>query len=130
MKFSVEAWVKSIPSNAKPTSHAPSQANSMKTGKSSSTTKCYNSTAPALTSGTSSRSATSILTSAITITSAAHVPPKIKQDPDPIYTQDEGGISDVRKLLVLNVPWPMLLPSKGRNIELARYALQPLTHNF
>jgi len=33
MKYSVEAWAKPIPSNAKLASHAPSQANSMKMGK-------------------------------------------------------------------------------------------------
>jgi hypothetical protein len=48
MKYSVKFWAKSIPSNAKPASRAPSQANSAKMGKSSSTNR-YGSTAPALT---------------------------------------------------------------------------------
>jgi hypothetical protein len=114
MKFSVEAWEKSIPSNAKPTSCAPSQANSMKTGKSSGTTKHYNSTAPTLTSGTSSCSVTSVLTSAVTITSAAHVPPKIKQDPDTIYTQDEGGISDCEEITGVERAVAHASPIKGK----------------
>ena len=70
MKYSVESWAKYIPSNAKPASCAPSQA---------------------LTTASSRSATSSVLTSAITI--SAHVPLKIKQEPDSVYTYD-GGISD------------------------------------
>ena len=109
MKYSVEAWAKSIPSNAKPASRAPSQANSTKTGKSS-TMKHYSFTAPALTSGTSSRSVASVLTSAVTITSG---PVKIKQDPDSIYTHD-GAISDCEETAGVERAAAHASPIKGK----------------
>ena len=109
MKYSVESWAKSIPSNAKPASRATSQANSVKTGKSS--TNRYGSTTPALTSA-SSRPAGSILTSAITITSA-QVPVKIKQDPDAIYTYN-GALSDHEETAGLERDAAYASPFKGK----------------
>ena len=109
MKYSVESWAKSIPSNAKPASRPTSQANSVKTGKSS--TNRYGSTAPALTSA-SSRAASSVLTSAITITSAQD-PAKIKQDPDSIYMYD-GGLSDHEETAGVERDAAYASPIKGK----------------
>jgi hypothetical protein len=111
MKYSVESWAKSIPSNAKPASRAPSQANLATTRKSSSS-NCYGSTTPALTSATSRSAASSVLTSAITITSA-HVPVKIKQDPDSIYAYD-GGISDCEETAGVEHNAAHASPIKGK----------------
>jgi hypothetical protein len=111
MKYSIEFWAKSIPSNTKPASRAPSQANSAKMGKSSSTNR-HGSTAPALTSATFCSAASSVLTSAITITSA-HVPVKIKQDPDSIYTYD-GGISDCEETASIERDVAHASPIKGK----------------
>jgi hypothetical protein len=109
MKYSVESWAKSIPSNAKPASRTASQANSVKTGKS--TTNGCGSTAPVLTSA-SLRPASSVLTSAITITSA-QVPVKIKQDPDAIYTYD-GALSDHEETAGLERDAAHASPTKGK----------------
>jgi hypothetical protein len=113
MKYSVESWAKSIPSNAKPASHTPSQANPATMRKSSSSNH-YGSTAPALTSATSSScsAASSVLTSAITITSA-HVPVKVKQDPDSIYTYN-GGISDHKETAGVERNAAHASPIKGK----------------
>jgi hypothetical protein len=113
IKYFVESWAKYIPSNAKPASHAPSQANLATTRKSSSSNH-YGSTAPALTSATSSScsAASSILTSAITITST-HVPVNIKQDPDSIYTYD-GGISDYKETAGIERNTAHASPIKGK----------------
>jgi hypothetical protein len=81
----VETWVKSIPSSAKPVT---GQA-TVKTGKSS--TNRHSSTAPALMSA-SSCVTSSVLTSNITITSTQDYV-KIKQVPDSIYTYN-GGLLD------------------------------------
>jgi hypothetical protein len=109
MKYSVKSWEKSIPSNAKPASCTTSQANSVKTGKS--TTNGYGSMAPALTSA-SSHPASSVLTSTITITSA-QVPVKIKQDLDAIYTYD-GALSDHEETAGLKCDAAHASPTKGK----------------
>jgi hypothetical protein len=71
MKYSVESWVKAVPTNAS-VSRPMSNANSVKTGKSKSAGTCpsSNRTAPALITSRSHASSSSVLTGAITISSA------------------------------------------------------------
>ena len=106
MRYSVESQVKSIPSNAKPASRAPSQANSVKPG-----TNRYSSTTPALTSA-SSHPASSVLTCAITITNT-QVPIKIKQDLDAIYTYN-GALLDHKETTGLECDVACASPIKGK----------------
>ena len=109
MKYSIKSWVKSIPSNAKPASRTASRTNSVKMERL--TTNSYNSMAPALTSA-SSHPASSVLTSAIMITST-QVPIKIKQDLDAIYTYD-GALSDHKETAGLKHDTAHTSPTKGK----------------
>jgi hypothetical protein len=117
-KYSVESWAKTIPFNARPSSRAPSQTNSV-TGKTAKSVKSYGSsgrsTAPALTrTGVSSRSASSVLTNTITITNAqAPQTVKIKQDTDAIYTYD-GALSDCEETAGVERDAAFASPTKGK----------------
>jgi hypothetical protein len=121
MKYSVESWAKTIPSNAKPASRDTSRANSVKTGKAS-TTKRNGSTGtgtapPALTSASSrskAASSASVLTPDITITNV-QVPGavKIKQDNDAIYTYD-GALSDCEETAGAERDLAIASPNKGK----------------
>ena len=117
MRYSVESWAKSIPSNAKPTSRAPSQATSAKTKKSSTTDQRYGSTGtstPALTSPLSYATSSSVLTREIVISSAHHdVPVKIKENPNSVYLH-EGGLSDHEEMTGVERDAAHASPIKGR----------------
>ena len=102
MKYSVESWAKTIPSNA--ASRTTSQAGSVKTGtrrpSSTGTGKRHNGSTPALTSSqslASSTQAASILTNDINITNAQVPEAKVKQDPNAIYSYD-GALSDKEEI--------------------------------
>ena len=100
----VESWAKSIPPSTKPVTGPAT----VKTGKSSANHR--SSTAPALTSA-SSHVTSSILTSAITITTQD--PIKIKQDPGQIYTYD-GGLSDHKETVGIECEVAHASPIKGK----------------
>lgn len=114
LKYSVESWVKTIPSNIKLTSHTPSLANSVRTGKSSINHYSTASTrsAPALTSAASSyATSSSVLTSEITITSAhCDIPVKVKQDTDSIHR----GLSDHEEITGIKRDAAHASPIKGK----------------
>lgn len=127
IKFSaVESWAKSIPPG--PAKPATSQAISVKTRKSYTN---RSSTTPGLTSATS-HAASSVLTSAITITSAQD-PIKIKQDPDSIYAYN-GGLSDHEETAGLERDAAYASPIKGKrrlNSEVSTSFLQYIvTHIY
>jgi hypothetical protein len=113
IKYSIESWVKKIPSNIKPTSHASSLANSAKTGKSKRSGKSVGS-APALTSASSRADSCSVLTNEITITSTHHdVPVKVKRDSNSIRLYD-GGLSDHEEINGVEREAAHASPIKGR----------------
>lgn len=115
MKYSVESWAKNI-ANANPASRATSRANSVRTGKASTTgtSKRHGSTAPALSASGSSQPASSVLTNAITVTDA-QVPRtvKINQDTDTIYAHN-GAISDCEETAGVERDAAFASPNKGK----------------
>ena len=109
MKFSVESWVKANSSNA--ASRTMSQANSVRSGKTSTRTG----TAPALMSSWSqAASSASVTTSSISITNT-QVPKavKIKQDKNVIYSYD-GALSDNEKITGVEHNAAHASPIKGK----------------
>jgi hypothetical protein len=115
IKYSIESWAKTIPSNIKPASRVPSLANSAKTGKSSINRSGESArSAPALTSASSRADSCSVLTSEITITSAHHdVPVKVKQDSNSVRLYD-GGLSDHEEMTGVERDAAHASPIKGR----------------
>jgi hypothetical protein len=113
MKYSVESWVKMIPSNLKPASHAPSLVNSVKMGKSNISRYGSTRSVPAITSA-SSHADSSVLTSEITITPAHHdnVPIKVKEDSDSCLY--DGGLSDREELTGAECDAAHNSPIKGK----------------
>ena len=108
----------SVKTDKGPASRAMSWTNSVKTGKASAKPSGYGSTTqstPALMSaGVSSRSASSVLTNAITITNA-QVPQavKVKQETDAtIYTYD-GALSDHQETAGFECDVALASPVKG-----------------
>jgi hypothetical protein len=79
VSYSVESWAKSVPSNAKPPSRAPTVTSSR--------------SVPSLTNASSRSTGRSVLTDTIAITSKAAPAVRIKPDPDFIDIHD-GGLSD------------------------------------
>ena len=141
-KYSIDSWLKNVQSK-KLASRSMSQTNSVKTGVTGRTSaKPYGSTAastagarsaPALTSaGVSSRSTSSVLTNAITITNA-QVPlaVKVKQDTDAtIYTYD-GALSDHEETAGLERDAAIASPVKGKrrlNSEVSTFLIAILNN--
>lgn len=113
MKYSVESWAKTIPSSAKPSSRATSQANSVKTGKLGSI-RNGSALASASRSQATISSSASVLTTDIAVT-YAQVPQavKIKQDKDAIQTYD-GGLSDCEEIAGVERDAALVSPIKGK----------------
>lgn len=113
IKYSVESWAKTIPSNAKPASRATSQTNSVRTGKLS-TGKRSGPAPSASRSQATTTSSASVLTADIAITNAQlSQAVKIKQDPGTIYTYD-GGLSDCEEVDGVEREVALVSPVKGK----------------
>ena len=99
VSYSVEAWAKSVPSNAKPPSRAPTATSSR--------------SVPALTNASSRFTGHSVLTDGIAITSKAAPTVRIKPDPDFIDIYD-GGLSDHDEIRGRERDVAILSPPKGK----------------
>jgi hypothetical protein len=115
MKYSVETWAKTIPSNA--ASRSTSQANSVKTGataKRNASASGSTGTPALMSSRSQAPSSTSVLTNDITITNA-QVPEavKIKQDTKAIYSYD-GALSDHEEITGVERDAAHASPVKGK----------------
>jgi len=99
------SWAESIPSNAKPQSRAPGQANTTKTSKSSAS--------HALSVVLSHSTGTSILTNTISITNTQVPPIQVKPDPDPILILNRG-LSAHEDIKDLEHNIAMASPFKGK----------------
>src|SRR5882724_5663632 len=112
-KHSIESWTKSISANTKPASWAThSQANSMRSGKFSSS--CSISVIPALTKATYRSTGVSILSDTVAITCTQVAPVQIKPDPNLIVIHDQG-LSHHDEISGYEHEVVVTSPVKGRN---------------